>query len=204
MVILTKRNLRLVYANIYCDFTRQVSIHSFSAVRPRSWNAPQKRMAARNKTSTAYFLPSCHWRTPRASFAPAKPEADGIKIKPARLFLSRRPFASLTRQFCPRKTGSGRPKNKTCTVIFIPSCHWRTSPASFAPQSWKRTADKLNLHSYFIPLAARIPLSPVLPPQSWKRTAEKLHLYGYFVPSSIGVPHSPVLPPQNRKRMAEK
>ena len=151
MVIHTKRKLRLVYANICCDFTRQVSIHSFSAVRPRSWNAPQKRMAARNKTSTAYFLPSCHWRTPRASFAPAKPEADGIKIKPARLFLSRRPFASLTRQFCPRKTGSGRPKNKTCTVIFIPSCHWRPSPASFAPQSWKRTAEKLHLYGYFVP-----------------------------------------------------
>ena len=124
MVILTKRNLRLVYANIYCDFTRQVSIHSFSAVRPRHRHTPLSSFASakleavgRKIKPAQLFYPARRLNTPLASFAIAKQEAVGREFKPAQLFLSRLPLAYPTRQFCPRKIGNGWPKNKTCTTI---------------------------------------------------------------------------------------
>ena len=144
-------------------------------------------------------------RPPLASFASAKPETDGRKIKPAQLFFSRLPLAYATFLFYPCKTGSGRPKNKTCTVIFLPSYHWSTPLASFASAKQEADGQKIKparpILSHF---HWRPSLASFAPAKSETDSRKNKTCMVYFLSSSIGVPHSPVLPPQNRKRMADK
>ena len=110
-----------------------------------------------------------------------KLEADGKKIKPAWLFYPVLPLASPTRQFCSHKTESRWPRNKICTVIFLPSSLDVHYSLVLLSQNRKRTAARnKTCMAYFLSSSICVPHSPVLPPQNRKRTAGKLNLHGLF------------------------
>ncbi len=124
MVIHTKRNLRLVYANIYCDFTRQVSIHSFSAVRPRRRyrNSPvlppqNRKRTARKIKPARLFYSVFHWAYPTRLFYLQNRKRTAGKIKSARLFLSRLPLGVPHSSVLPTKSETDGRKIKPARLF---------------------------------------------------------------------------------------